>query len=148
MANKHPNTENLIPNSQRSSNEVRKNSRKGGIKSGESRRKKAAERKSLYERVNILRSLALDPKKDVDELGAEIEGIATAKKMNPDLETSILLVLSQKALSGDEKCIKMMLDLFKEVDAKKESETPEKKRDTTFFDALNGTAAEVFDEDE
>lgn len=148
MAKKHPNTENLIPNSKRSPNEVRENGRKGGIKSGETRRRKAAERKSLYERVEILRSLPLN-NAPVDELGAEIDGIATAKGKNPDLESSILLVLAQKALGGDEKCIKMMLDIFKEADAKREQKEKEVQPETVtknnaFFDALNGMADEVF----
>lgn len=35
-----PNAENLIPNNKRSPREVRENGRKGGIASGEARRKK------------------------------------------------------------------------------------------------------------
>lgn len=40
------NDENLIPNSERSPSELREMGRKGGIKSGEARRKKAQTRKT------------------------------------------------------------------------------------------------------
>lgn len=48
MANINPKIENLIPNSQRSPNEVRKNGSKGGKKSGQVR----AERKKFNELFN------------------------------------------------------------------------------------------------
>lgn len=48
------NEQNLIPNSQRSPSEVRENSRKGGIKSGEVRREKRDRQKRMQQTIDMI----------------------------------------------------------------------------------------------
>lgn len=74
------NSQNLIPNSKRTESEVRENTRKGGIKSGESRRRK----KLLKELLEI----ALDGK-------TEFNGQQVGR------DEAIVLSLIQKAEKGD-----------------------------------------------
>ena len=66
QGNKYPN---LIPNSERSPDELRKMGRKGGIKSGESRRRKREQQKQIKILAQIL---AEDPevKKSFEEMAA------------------------------------------------------------------------------
>lgn len=79
------NEENLIPNSQRSPEELRENGRKGGIKSGEVRRA----RRTLKEELLLL--LEQD-----------------------NLQEKISLALLQKAQQGDTKAYEVMRDTIGE----------------------------------
>ena len=89
------NEQNLIPNSERTPSEVRENARKGGIKSGEARRRK----KDMKERLEILLSMPIK-----DGKGAKIEkikGFGDLKGQNITVEDAILVAMIQKALKGD-----------------------------------------------
>lgn len=89
------NEQNLIPNSKRTPSEVRENARKGGIKSGETRRRK----KEMRERLEVLLSMPIK-----DGKGADIEKIksfAEIKGKNITVEDAILIAIAQKALKGD-----------------------------------------------
>lgn len=61
------NEKNLIPNSERSPEELREMGRKGGIKSGESRRKKARDRKTAELMAKVLLE-SEEVKKLLDEM--------------------------------------------------------------------------------
>lgn len=68
------NIQNLIPNSQRSPEELREMTRKGGIASGEARRRK----KSLREKAKLLMSLSVQDQEELykaKELGLADEDI-------------------------------------------------------------------------
>lgn len=68
------NIQNLIPNSQRSPEELREMTRKGGIASGEARRRK----KSLREKAKLLMSLSVQDQEELykaKELGLANEDI-------------------------------------------------------------------------
>ena len=84
------NEENLIPNSERSPEELRENGRKGGIKSGEKRR----EKKLLKE---YLEEVLSNKKIKVD--GKEVDGA-----------TAITLKLVQQALKGNVKAYTTIRD--------------------------------------
>ena len=64
MRKKYPN---LIPNSERSPEELRKIGRKGGIKSGEARRKKRDQEKMAKMLLQMLRESA-EAKENIEEL--------------------------------------------------------------------------------
>ena len=99
------NEKNLIPYSERSENEARENGRKGGIASGESRRK----RKLLKESMNALLELPVSSTKEYNALikmGIDIEDI--------DNSQLIVLALFNRAKSGDVAAIKELRNLIGE----------------------------------
>jgi len=86
------NENNLIPISERTSEEVREMARKGGIKSGEVRR----EKKAIKEQIQLLLSLPLKDKKAIKQLQAL--GIDTD---NIDNQMAMVISMWQKAVKGD-----------------------------------------------
>lgn len=70
------NEQNLIPNNQRSPNEVRENGRKGGIASGEARRNK----KLLRDCIEILLEKEIDDGKGGTKTGAEALAVKLFKE--------------------------------------------------------------------
>ena len=89
------NEQNLKPNSERTPSEVRENARKGGIKSGETRRRK----KEMRERLEILLSMPLKDGKGADV--EKIKSFGAIKGKNITVEDAILVAMIQKALKGD-----------------------------------------------
>lgn len=75
--------------------ELRENGRKGGIKSGEAKRKK----KQMQNTLDILLGMPLNGKKCYDV--EEIQNFAQLKGKNVTVETAILIKQIQRALSGD-----------------------------------------------
>lgn len=107
---------NLIPNSERSPNEVRENGRKGGVNSGVARRRK----KSLKEAADLFLSLPVSDTRSWNKIartGVDPEDI--------DNQMAIIVGLSVKAAKGDSKAAKVLFDLLGE-DA---SAPPENKRE-------------------
>lgn len=102
--------ENLIPNSQRSPSEVRENSSKGGIKSGQVRRQKKTVAEYLRKWADG--EVSEKNKKALEALGLSEE--ATNR-------TLLVVPLIKKASSGDTKALQMALELLGE-DKKKELE--------------------------
>ena len=106
------NEKNLIPYSERSENEARENGRKGGIASGESRRK----RKLLKDSMNALLELPVSSTKEYTALikmGLDIEDI--------DNSQLIVLALFNRAKSGDVAAIKELRNLIGEDSAEDKS---------------------------
>ena len=106
------NEKNLIPYSERSENEARENGRKGGIASGESRRK----RKLLKDSMNALLELQVSSTKEYNALikmGIDIEDI--------DNSQLIVLALFNRAKSGDVAAIKELRNLIGEDSAEDKS---------------------------
>lgn len=85
------NEKNLIPANKRSLSEARENGRKGGLKSGEARRKK----KSMKQVANYLLSLPV-----VEELQEEMiqSGIAVDETDN---QTALVFSMMQRAIKGN-----------------------------------------------
>ena len=89
------NEQNLIPTNKRSLDEVRKNARKGGIKSGETRRRK----RDMKERLEILLSMPIKDGKGADV--EKLKSFGALKGENITVEDAILVAMIQKALKGD-----------------------------------------------
>lgn len=86
------NESNLIPNSERSPEEVRENGRKGGIASGKARRKK----KLIKEQLELLLSLPLkdeNAKRKLEQIGIDAD--------NLDNQMAMVISIWNKALKGD-----------------------------------------------
>jgi len=86
------NKSNLIPNSERSPEEVRENGRKGGIASGKARRRK----KLIKEQLELLLSLPLkdeNAKMKLKQLGIDAD--------NLDNQMAMIIAIWNKALKGD-----------------------------------------------
>lgn len=85
------NEKNLIPANKRSLSEARENGRKGGLKSGEARRKK----KSMKQVANYLLSLPV-----VEELQEEMiqSGIVSD---DADNQTALVFSMMQRAIKGN-----------------------------------------------
>ena len=92
------NEKNLIPNSERSPSEVRENGRKGGIKSGETRRK----RKLLKEHLELLLETKIQTS----------DGEITKSE-------AITLKLIEQALKGNVKAYKLIRDTLGEAPIQK-----------------------------
>lgn len=75
--------------------ELKENGRKGGIASGEAKRKK----KAMQETLNVLLGMPLQNKKchDVED----IQSFAQLKGKNVSVETAIIIKQIQRALAGD-----------------------------------------------
>lgn len=93
------NEQNLIPNSQRSPSEVRENSRKGGIASGEARRAKRDFRESMMQALAEM----IDRKDDNGTVIAKISA-----------QDAICLKQIAKALKGDTTAAKFCVDVSAE----------------------------------
>lgn len=104
MANKKPNkgAENLIPVSERTKDEAREISKKGGIKSGEVRREKA----QLKSAIKTILSLPVkDPK-----IKTQLKELGLA---DGDIDNSILpaLGLFKRACKGDSSAARLLAEL-------------------------------------
>lgn len=98
-----PNEQNLIPNSERSPEELREMAANGGRASGEARRRK----KSLREAAELYLSLPVSDKRAWNKLakdGVEPEDV--------DNQMAIIAGLSIKAAKGDAKAAKLLFDLL------------------------------------
>ena len=115
--------ENLIPNSQRSPSEVRANSSKGGIKSGQVRRQK----KTVAE---YLRKWADGEVNEKNKKALEALGLSEEATNR----TLLVVPLIQKASKGDTKALQMALELLGE-DKKKELEIKKLRREIELLKA-------------
>ena len=97
--------DNLIPNNERSPSEVRENGKKGGIASGEARRKK----KSMRELAVIVNSLPLSSK-NKEQLP---DGI---KEDEMTFQMGFIIKVYQQALKGDTKAMKLWVELSNTLD--------------------------------
>ena len=100
--------DNLIPNNERSPSEVRENGRKGGIASGETRRRK----KTMRELAVIVNSLPLSSKNKTQLP----DGI---KEDEMTFQMGFIIKVYQQALKGDTKAMKLWVELSNTLEDKK-----------------------------
>ena len=98
-----PNEQNLIPMEQRSPEEAREMGRKGGRASGVSRRRK----KSLREAADLYLSLPVSNRRAGNKISAE--GVDPD---DIDNQMAMIIGLTQKAIKGDAKAAKIIVDLI------------------------------------
>lgn len=98
-----PNEKNLIPMDQRSQSEARELGREGGRASGESRRRK----KSLREAADLYLSLPVASRRAWNKISAE--GVDPD---DIDNQMAMIIGLTQKAIKGDAKAAKIIVDLL------------------------------------
>lgn len=98
-----PNEKNLIPMDQRSQSEARELGREGGRASGESRRRK----KSLREAAELYLSLPVANRRAWNKISAE--GVDPD---DIDNQMAMIIGLTQKAVKGDAKAAKIIVDLL------------------------------------
>lgn len=101
------NDKNLIPNSERTPEELREITRKGGIASGVARRKKADLRKQL----EMLGSLRMEVTPNVAKILDGMDKDISIDRDNLTNETMVLIALMQKAKSGDVKASALYAEL-------------------------------------
>lgn len=97
--------DNLIPNNERSPIEVRENGRKGGIASGETRRRQ----KSMRELAKIVNSLPLSSKN-------KAQMPAGIKEDEMTFQMGFIIKVYQQALKGDTKAMKLWVELSNTLD--------------------------------
>lgn len=114
--------ENLIPVTERTKEEARELSRKGGINSGKARRAQ----KSLKEMANYILSCPLNEQglDRLKKLGCEVD------EKNPTMLTAMIMGQVQSAINGNTKSAEFITNL---IDAKAEEHTNAQ----AFIDALN-----------
>ena len=118
--------ENLIPMSERSKEEVRKIARRGGIKSGEARRRK----KTMRETLELLLTMPLKQGERADiEKGDNLKEFA---KENVTVEQAMLIAQIQKALKGDAQAFEMIRDLIGEKPVDKKEVSASVQHDNPF----------------
>lgn len=106
---------NLVPYSERSKDEARSEGRKGGINSGISRRRK----RSLREAADLYLSMPVTDNETFNQLaidGVEVEDI--------DQQMAMVAGLSRKAIQGDAKAAKVLVDIIGPDDSKQAEEKP------------------------
>ena len=118
--------ENLIPMSERSKEEVREIARRGGIKSGEARRRK----KTMRETLELLLTMPLKQGERADiEKGDNLKEFA---KENVTVEQAMLIAQIQKALKGDTQAFEMIRDLIGEKPVDKKEVSASVQHDNPF----------------
>ena len=118
--------ENLIPMSERSKEEVREIARRGGIKSGETRRRK----KTMKENLELLLAMSVGKGEKADiENGENIKDYA---KENVTVEQAMLIAQIQKALKGDTQAFEMIRDLIGEKPVDKKEVSASVQHDNPF----------------
>lgn len=129
------NEENLIPASQRSKSEARENSKKGGIASGASRRRKKALRTALKEAVAMR----------LDELHPDMRNaiMKAAKLSDGELTVSdaILGSIIRNACKGDPHMMRILLDTIGESADVRLKEREVKLKERTLDGDKGGDAA-------
>lgn len=108
-----PNEKNLIPNSERTPEELRRITSAGGRASGVSRRRK----KSLREAADLYLSLPVSDRKKWNKIareGVDPEDI--------DNQMAMIIGLTQAAMRGDAKAAKIVVDLIGEKPGEGESD--------------------------
>ena len=98
-----PNEKNLIPMDQRSKEEARELGREGGRASGVSRRRK----KSLREAADLYLSLPVANRRAWNKISTE--GVDPE---DIDNQMAMIIGLTQKAIKGDAKAAKIIIDLL------------------------------------
>ena len=98
-----PNEQNLIPNSERTAEERREIAAAGGRASGVSRRRK----KSLREAADLYLSLPVANRRAWNKISAE--GVDPD---DIDNQMAMIIGLTQKAIKGDAKAAKIIVDLL------------------------------------
>ncbi len=120
MANEQ-NLENGLATQFRSGEEAARNGQKGGVASGESRRRK----RSLKEAADLFLSLRVTDNKTFNKLvksGVNVEDI--------DYQMAMVVGLTQKAMKGDAKAAKVLIDMLGETkDEEAQQNTLEKLDD-------------------
>lgn len=120
-----PNEKNLIPNSERTPEELREMATAGGRASGVSRRRK----KSLKEAADLFLSLPVADQRAFNKIakaGVEPEDI--------DNQMAMIIGLTTKAVKGDSKAAKVLIDLLGE-DSKSDA-----GRSNNLLDAIKDSA--------
>jgi len=108
---RHDGTDNLIPNSQRTPEELREMTRKGGIKSGEARRRKRDTKATAKMVLELIPTLPAQTQASLAKMGLDPE-------LKPDVRLLAMLQLAQKAMNGDFKAIEMLLEYGGYIDAR------------------------------
>ena len=99
------NEKNLIPNSERTPEELKAITTKGGINSGKARRQK----RTMKDTMSILMSMAVK-EGDIPDI-EEIKSVAELNKLNMDIETAICIKQAMKAVkNGDTKAAEFCRD--------------------------------------
>lgn len=123
------NTNNLIPNSERTPEELKEIARKGGLKSGETKRRKANLKKAVK---NIF---------EMDVPDVEIKDTLEGMGIDASIENALIIALVKKGLYGDD--VRAISELFKLADTdKKDSdivdyETENKKLKNSIMSKLD-----------
>ena len=112
--------------SERSKEEVREIARRGGIKSGEARRRK----KTMRETLELLLTMPLKQGERADiEKGDNLKEFA---KENVTVEQAMLIAQIQKALKGDTQAFEMIRDLIGEKPVDKKEVSASVQHDNPF----------------
>lgn len=112
--------DNLIPNSQRSAEEVRENQRRGGIKSGETRRRKRDMRQCFEA---MFKTAAPDKIKK----GIEKQGLDIPDDLN--LYEALTYSMYMRAMGGDARMVSLIMDVMGEKNSDKLKEKELKMRE-------------------
>ena len=147
------NEENIKPYSfdKRSADEVREMQSKGGKNSGKTRRKKAQWRE---ETRAILELPMKDPRDVIDGHKAgrpksldKMKSLKDLQRSNMKAGDGVLAAMLANALHGDRQSAQLLFTLAGAMDQERSAGSEsESREDDGFLDALNGTAAEDWDE--
>lgn len=146
------NDKNLIPFSNRSESEARENGRKGGIKSGEVRRRKKSMRTAMKELLSL------------DVADVNVKGVLESLGVTPDNQNALLMAVLVKGIrNGDPNILKAVASISGEdndtervklqkkqaaLQEKKLSGEAEQTPDDGFLAALDGSAVEDWNDED
>ena len=132
------NEQNLIPFDNRTESEQREITQKGGVASGKARRRK----KLLKDTVNMLLALPMQ-EGQLDKL----TDLKSIKEKNITVEEAMVLKQIQNAMKGDLRAFESIIALSEDHN-KTSEQLKAQESDNAFIEALNGKAAEAWDDAE
>ena len=129
----------------RSENEAREKGKKGGKASGKARRQK----KALRDELEALLTLPMSKGKAVDVTKAK--NFKDFAKENKSVRMQVISQLTAQALSGNVKAREQLLKLMMMVEESTAAQTEKQKEseleNNSFINALNGKAAEIWNDE-
>lgn len=121
--------------------DAKKRGKNGGLKSGETQRRK----KELRDIAKEMMELSLKDGKLDDFTSMNIKG------KNITVKEALIFAQFKKAIAGDEQALRLVLQFIGDKLLQPQEPTPdnpEEKNDNSFINALNGISEKVWDDEE
>ena len=132
--------DNLVPNAERTPEELREMAKKGGVKSGETRRRKKAVKDLMREMLDMKVRTTKGMKKALNKIGYDVDA-----EGDPSIEFVMQIAIANQAMAGDIASARFLYDyaLVPDMKAQLERERIKAARQSKKVDLNVSTAEDV-----